>query len=296
MVKLFKLIIVLLERNTIDMESTIEKSVDKTKEKGNLTIWRVLAYFILYSVIGWGVETLFAFIMYGVIESRQSFMYGPFCAIYGVGAVAMIVLLRFFDKNNYILFIAGYIIGSIVEYIVSWVGEIWLSTRWWDYSDKFLNINGRICFTYSIFWGVMSIYLMRALNPQIDRFIDWIKSKIKCNILRIILIGTVAFMLIDCLYSASAEHWVLTKVSVEKKLDVENKEKNILEYNEVYNDEQKKAFVDKYWTVEKVLLAYPNLTKTTSDGKRIYVKKLYPEIHPYFLRIKPEKEGTIYEP
>ena len=134
--------------------------ISDVKDKNNLNIWRILAYFIIYSILGYIVETFYGFIIDGVIESRQSFMYGPFCSIYGVGAVVFIITLRYFDKNNYTLFIAGYIIGSVVEYLVSWIGELWLHTRWWDYSNNFLNINGRICLTYSIFWGFLSIYLI----------------------------------------------------------------------------------------------------------------------------------------
>ena len=67
----------------------------ETKEKKKftilgMTIWKLLAYFIIYSVLGYLIETLFGLVTKGVIESRKSFIYGPFCAIYGVGAVIMI--------------------------------------------------------------------------------------------------------------------------------------------------------------------------------------------------------------
>lgn len=252
--------------------------------ESNLNIWRIFLYFIIYSIIGYLLETCFAFVMYGVIESRQSFMYGPFCAIYGVGAVAMIVGLRYFNKNNYTLFLGGYIIGSIIEYLISWIGELILETRWWDYSDRFLNINGRICLTYSIFWGLLGVYLMKALNPKIDKFIDWLESKLNKATYKTIISIIIVFMLIDSIYSALAENWVLTKVIVEKDLNSRNKEESIQKYNAVYNDENKKAFVDKYWTVEKILMAYPNLTTSTEEVKKVYVKELYPEIHPYLYK------------
>lgn len=268
----------------------MENSVKK------ITGWRIFEYFIIYSILGCILETLFGFVMLGVIESRQSFLYGPFCSIYGVGAVVMIVILRYFDKNNYILFIAGYIVGSIVEYIISWVGELWLGIRWWEYSNKFLNINGRICLTYSVIWGFLAIYLLKSLNPKIDMFLDWVDEKLGRRISQILIIITLVFMFVDCIYSANAENWVLIKVCVEKNLDVANKEAMVKKYEEVYSDETKKNFVDTFWSVESVLYAYPNLTKQLQDGNTVYIKKLYPEIHPYLIRIKPEKEGTIYEP
>ena len=67
-------------------------------------------------------------------------MYGPFCGIYGFGAVVLILSLRFFDKNNYTLFLGGCLTGSIVEYTMSFLGELLFNARWWDYSKRFLNI------------------------------------------------------------------------------------------------------------------------------------------------------------
>ena len=69
------------------------------------TIWRLMAYFIIYSILGYIVETLFGLVTKGVLESRKSFLYGPFCAIYGLGAVVVILGLQKFKKNNYTLFL-----------------------------------------------------------------------------------------------------------------------------------------------------------------------------------------------
>ena len=106
------------------------------KNRKKISIWRILAYFIIYSFVGYVVETLFALINYNVIESRQSFMYGPFCGIYGFGAVVLILSLRFFDKNNYTLFLGGCLTGSIVEYTMSFLGELLFNARWWGLLKK----------------------------------------------------------------------------------------------------------------------------------------------------------------
>ena len=82
------------------------------------------------------------------------------------------VLNKYFNKNNHMLFLGGCIVGSILEYIISLIGEVVLNVRWWDYSNRFLNINGRICFLYSVFWGLLAIYLMKVINPRVDRFIN----------------------------------------------------------------------------------------------------------------------------
>ena len=87
-----------------------------------ISIWRILAYFVVYSVAGFIIETIFGLLTKGVLESRKSFLYGPFCSIYGLGAVLMILPLQKYKKNNYTLFFAGFFIGSIIQYMVSLVG------------------------------------------------------------------------------------------------------------------------------------------------------------------------------
>lgn len=130
------------------MEQKIEK---KKFTILGIDLWEILAYFIIYSIAGFFIETMFALVRYGVLESRQSFLYGPFCSIYGVGAVVMIIFLQYFMKNRFSLFVGGFFIGSITEYLISWIGECILHVKWWDYSNMPLNINGRICIYYSFF-------------------------------------------------------------------------------------------------------------------------------------------------
>lgn len=75
-----------------------------------ISIWRILAYFIIYSVIGFLIETIYALVIYGVVESRQSFLYGPFCSIYGIGAVVMICSLQKVKDKPHTTFVGGFIV------------------------------------------------------------------------------------------------------------------------------------------------------------------------------------------
>ena len=167
-----------------------------------LKLWELLAYFIIYSIAGYIIETLFALIRYGVLESRQSFLYGPFCSIYGIGAVIMIVFLRYFMKNRITLFIGGFFIGSITEYLVSLIGELLLHVKWWDYSNMPLNINGRICFYYSVFWGILAIFLMKIIHPKIRNFLALLLKKFNYKNINNIIIAINIFLAIDCIISA----------------------------------------------------------------------------------------------
>ena len=109
-----------------------EKQKEKVKVKGirgyidnykKYTIWRIIAFFIIYSVLGFVIESIYGLIFKGVLESRKSFLYGPFCGIYGVGAVLMILTLNPYQKNKHKLFFGGFIVGSIVEFGIGAIAE-----------------------------------------------------------------------------------------------------------------------------------------------------------------------------
>ncbi|MCI8962087.1 MAG: putative ABC transporter permease [Clostridia bacterium] len=256
-----------------------------------ISIWRIFAYFVIYSFIGYIIETLYAFVLYGVIESRQSFLYGPFCSIYGLGAVVMICTLQYFGKDIHTLFLGGFLSGSITEYIVSFIGEKLLNTKWWDYSDKFLNINGRICLIYSIFWGLLGLYLIKVVNPLIDKLISWIKTK--CGVVKLRSVATIltVALIIDCIVSGIAIDFFLTRVAVENDLDISHKEQRIEKYNQVYVENTNLSkFIYKYWGNNKMIKTYPNLTIRLANGELKRIKEFYPDIEPYYFLINNNKD------
>lgn len=279
------------------METVIEKEEDiigkinskVTKKKSfkilGISIWRLFAYFIIYSIIGFIVETAFGIIRYGVIESRQSFLYGPFCAIYGVGAVIMIVFLQYFKKNYTTLFFGGCLVGSVTEYLVSLIGELILHVKWWDYSEFPLNINGRICLLYAIFWGFLGLYLMISLNPKIDRLINFIKKKIPINKLKVIVILGIVFMLLDCILTGIALNCFNVRTIKENNIEVKHQKYIEKEYKRIYENETKAELINKFFNNEKMLIVFPRLTVQDINGNIIYVKDLYPEIKTYFYKL-----------
>ena len=276
----------------------LENNIDTTinKKKGTFTIlgfsiWKLFAYFIIYSIAGYIIETLFGIFTKGVWESRQSFLYGPFCAIYGLGAVIMIVFLQYFTKNYNTLFIGGFIIGSITEYLVSLIGELILNVRWWDYSNMPLNLDGRICVFYSIFWGFLGIYLMCSLNPKVDRLIEWIKSKISMPKLKTITFSLIIFLLIDCIVTGYAISLFIIRMIEKNNLDVQNKEIISSQYSKIYEENPKRAeFIYKFWGDKKMLKTFPNLKITDKNGNIIYMDSLLPDIQPYYLLVHEKKK------
>ena len=261
---------------------------NKTKKRliiNGISIWRILAYFIIYSVAGYIIETLYGMITKGVWESRQSFLYGPFCGIYGLGAVVMILCLHKFPKKYNVLFVGGFIVGSIVEYVISWFGEVVLGVKWWDYSNMPLNLNGRICVYFSVFWGFLGIYLIASLNPKVDRIINWIKSKFKTQkALKTLVVTVFTLLMIDCIATAFAIEFFLVRMIVKNDLNVADKELVQEQYDKIYGNENLSKFIYTFWGDRKMIKTFPNLKINDKDGNIIYMDSLL-DIQPYYLKV-----------
>ena len=272
-----------VENNQIE---ELNQKKDKLKRTINgISIWRILAYFIIYSIAGYLIETIYGMITKGVWESRQSFLYGPFCGIYGLGAVIMIVCLHKFPRKFNTLFIGGFIVGSIVEYVVSFLGEMLLGVKWWDYSGMPLNINGRICVYFSVFWGFLGIYLIASLNPRVDRMINWIKSKFKTyKALKTFVMTVFILLIIDCISTGFAIEFFLVRMIVKNDLQVSNKELVMEQYDKIYGNEKLSDFIYQFWGDKKMIRTFPNLKISDKEGNIIYMDSLL-DIQPYYLKV-----------
>ena len=266
------------------MEETMRKKEKKKFTILGINIWEIFAYFIIYSIAGYFIETSFAIIRYGVLESRQSFLYGPFCSIYGVGAVVMIIFLQYFKRNRLTLFIGGFIIGSITEYLVSLIGELILHVKWWDYSNMPFNINGRICFSYSMFWGVLAIFLMRTIHPRIRKLMAYILKKLPGKLIKPLISFIIIFMAFDCIISGHAINLFTIRMVAEHDLNVANKEIIIDINNTLKESNFHQNIVRIFFNNEKMIKTYPNLKVEQLDGSIVYFKDLLPDIKPYLFR------------
>ncbi len=266
-------------KEKINEDKTVVK--DKKFKIFGFTIIQILAYFIVYSVAGYIIETIFGLVTKGVLESRKSFLYGPFCGIYGVGAVVMIIGLQRFKKNNYTLFAGGFIIGSIIEYVISFIGEWFFHIKWWDYSSMPFNINGRICVWFSFFWGALAIYLMSHIHPKVDKLIE----KIKPSILKPLTIILTILIFIDFIVTGFALKMFFVRIVNQYDLDIEGVEMYFDTYSKLYENEKVKSFVDKHFSDEKMLKTFPNIKVTKKDGNIIWICDILKDIQPYYVRI-----------
>ena len=248
-----------------------------TEEKKD-KILRFFEYFVIYSFLGFILETIYALIVGGVFESRKSFLYGPVCAIYGVGATILITLLERYKGNKLKLFFGGILVGSLVEYLISLIGELIFHVKWWDYSAMPFNINGRICIYFSIMWGFLAIILVRWVNPKIMKLVDKIPHKKQAWITGIFVV----IMFIDWIISSIALEFFYARLVKEKKIDIQTKSEYVIQ---AYENEDVRNFVDSIWDDETMIKSFPNLRVTLVNGESVYVNTFFPEIKPYYFRV-----------
>ena len=132
--------------------------------------------FILYSIFGWVYECSLVSVRRKEWVNR-GFLTGPIVPIYGFGALFVYLALWDYRDRILLVFFGGLILATVLEYITSLVMELIFHTRWWDYSKHPLNVNGRVSLFVSLFWGVLSVLLVRVFQPGIHSIIDFIPRK-----------------------------------------------------------------------------------------------------------------------
>ena len=276
-----------IEEEKIKIKENLQKQKEKIQSRivvedpiVKITFKRILAYFIIYSFLGFIIETIFGMLTKGVVESRQSCLYGPFCCIYGLGAAVMIPGLQKFKKRNWTLFLAGAVEGSIVEYIISWVGEMIFHIKWWDYSNMPFDINGRICLLFTIFWGILALVLIRLINPYIERFID----KIPAKLFGIITIGGTILLILDLLITAFGLQVFYTRFTNTYNLNLKE-DKYLMVSQEVLDNKIIQKLSNTMFSDEKILRTFPNIKFKDDDGNIIWVKDILTDIQPYYFKI-----------
>lgn len=169
--------------------------------KVKLDFYNLVWIFLACCVIGFCVETIWCFLRHGYIESRKSLVYGPLSVAYGMGGVLLTVVLhKFLDSSNTKIFIISFLAGSITEYICSWGQETFFGSVAWDYSNLPLNINGRICLLYSLFWGVLGLAWVKLVFPLMGKVLRSKHSTIEVTLAWIFVV----FFIFDSALSAAA--------------------------------------------------------------------------------------------
>ncbi len=213
-----------------------------------LYVVKILMYFIIYSFFGWVMESVLkTWLQKKPVNS--GFLYGPFCPIYGFGAIIMFLFLQGFKEKPILLFVIAFFILSFWEYIVGWALEKIFHTKYWDYAENKFNIHGRVCLMNSLFWGFLGVVFIRYIHPYIIERVEAI-NQTELIILTVILM---IIMLVDAIISAIKVNDISISLEKLKEITASIKEK-IEELNKKQIDKEslQKAIEDLKYKQTKI--------------------------------------------
>ena len=127
-------------------------------------------YFIIYSFLGWCMETVYCSIPERRLVPR-GFLFGPICPIYGVGVLMMICWFAPFMDYPVLFYVIATVCMSAWEYFVGWFLETTTHIKYWDYSMHKFNLKGRICLWVSLTWGVLAYLILYWIHPLISQLV-----------------------------------------------------------------------------------------------------------------------------
>ena len=169
------------------------------------SLYQTLAYFLIYSCLGWCLEVVYAAVTTGKLVNR-GFLNGPVCPIYGFGMIIVLYLLTPLVDNTLLLYLGGVILPSALELVGGWALYKLYRTRWWDYSDYPFNIGGYICLEFCLLWGVGTLVVMRIVHPVIANLVAMIPP----------LAGVISMCILYAVYAVDV---VVTAISASKLAD-----------------------------------------------------------------------------
>ena len=226
----------------------------------NVMIYFLL--FLIYSFCGWAIEVIGKLIEKKRFINR-GFLIGPYCPIYGFGALAITFLLKKYTNDGIALFIMAIVICGILEYITSYLMEKIFKARWWDYSQKKFNINGRVCLDTLIPFGLLGLFIMYVSNPF---FLD-ILNKLPFTLLTILSSCLFVIFIIDNILSFNIISTVRTTTKgLYKELDnteeITKKVKEILLSKSILH----RRLIHAYPTLESIKAKIKENTKKIKEN------------------------------
>lgn len=157
-------------------------------------LYKILSYiflFFAFSFIGYIWETCLKLVQTGQLVNSGT-LFGPWLPIYGWGGIAVLILLKRFKNKPIIIFILSLVVCTLIEYLSSCYLEFTKGVRYWDYSDYFININGRVCLEGSIIFGLAGCVVMYIGAPcflnVFNKIPNWLKVII-CLLLIVLFVG-----------------------------------------------------------------------------------------------------------
>jgi len=150
----------------------------------------IILKFIIYSFLGCITEIIYCALLTGEYESRKCMLLCFACPVYGLGGVMITKAAKYLNNNSFLIFITGAFAATFAEYVTHYFYDKALNVRFWDYTNYYLNVNGRVCLMYTLIWGLLSLIIVKFVEPHVDRIAVNIRTPLAAAILIIFTADT----------------------------------------------------------------------------------------------------------
>lgn len=161
------------------------------------TVMQWLFLFYFYCFCGWCIESAYVSINSKKLVNR-GFMRGPYLPLYGSGGIMMLVVSAPFQDNIILVYIAGCIGATVLEYITGVAMEALFKVRYWDYSEQPFNFQGQVCLGTSLSWGLLTILMTEFVHKPVEKFMFMIPTRILVPITSVLTILIAADFALSC--------------------------------------------------------------------------------------------------
>lgn len=231
---------------------------------------KYIIIFIIYSMIGWIIEGIDTYPQYKKFYNR-GFLIGPYCPLYGTGSVLMTILLERYSDDWFVVFVMAVLVCSVLEYITGSIMEKIFHARWWDYSDKKFNINGRIYLRNSILFGVGGLFIIYVANPATFHALSYVPDRY-ITIVTGIMTGIIITDIIVSMRVMFKIKGIIKKVAKDNSLEIRTKIMNII--------------AEKSYPLRRIIFAFPEYIPIV---KKTVTKKIHDISESTINRIKSKK-------
>ena len=263
---------------------------------------KIIFYFIIYSFLGWCLESIYKTVLLKK-ATNSGFLYGPFCPMYGIAAVLM-VLAGSISDNILVIFAISFLWFSIWEYVVAVVLEKMFKTKYWDYSDLKFNIHGRVCLKNSMYWGILGVLLIFVIQPQIEKAVELIPSNILLYVDIVLCVAIFVDMCITISKTISIDKRIrqifelsdsikekLSELKVSNKLERSYKETT----QKLIDDMKQKQILLKFKVYKRIIRLRKAFPEMNSENiakfmmQKIELKDIKEKIKEYKNKVKDKK-------
>ena len=203
--------------------------------------------FFIFSVIGYILEIISVFTKEKRIVLSRGYLIGPYIPVFGFGGLIITFFLSNYQDNIITLFVLGVVYCCSLEYFTSYLMEKIFHLRWWDYSYRKYNLNGRICLETGFMFGFGSLFVVKLCNPFVFSILDKLSRSTICTI------GLILFIIMFSDFILSTFTIVRLKIDTSKYV---NTDATLVIKKEVKESIRKYSFFYK-----RLFEAFPTLSR-----------------------------------